>query len=485
MRRALTVAAAIVVGVSTVLFMPVPAPSASNGNAAPATLAPECLPTSPAYEHEFGLTLGFPRSPYRAPATGALRVATIYVDFPDAPAQQSVSALHEATIPAGLRLLEKLSHGRLQVTSVRSHDWVRMPHPMAHYLDQPGISTDGIRHHAFMVDAVAAADATMNFQGVDIVGVVMDKALLRPPLGIAFIGTPSVALTADGNEMYDGFTLMHPLFRVDTVVAHEILHNLGLVDLYDGSAPGGGAFPSPRNRFVGEFSIMGEVRGHSPELLAWEQWMLGWLTQDDISCVTSGSREVNLSAVSTSSGARMAMVPLDSNRFVAIEVRSKHGLNNPPRPGVLPYLVQPDIPTSQGPVRIPMAREPEVIQPLGVGTQWVIEGVGIEVLSAQGLTYRVRVHAQVPAPTPPGSVVQLKAARAKGGVLVTWQAPPATGWTTLTGYEYRAGTSPWTPVSGTRATLPAPSRGQVVVIEVRAANAQGVGPSTRVTYRAR
>ena len=230
---------------------------------------------------------------------------------------------------------------------------------------------------------------------------------------------------------------------------------------------------------------MGEGRGHSPELFAWEQWVLGWLKDDAISCVTTGTQEVTLSAVSTTTGTRMAMVPLGSNRFVALEARAKHGLDSPPTPGILPYLVQPDIPTSYGPVRIPTVTDPEIIKPLGVGAQWVIEGVGIEVLSAQGLTYRVRVHAQAPAPTSPGSVVQLKATRAKSGVLVTWKAPRDTGWTTLTGYEYRLGTGAWTLVTGTRVNVPTPSRGQSLVVEVRAANSQGVGPSTRVTYRSR
>lgn len=485
MNRVSTGVAAVILGTAAALVVPSTAPSASVPSAPRASLPPDCIPSASPQELAFGLHLGFPRSPLRAPATGTLRIAVLYVDFSDAPAQQSVGSLHAATIPEGLRHLEKLSHRQLRVTEIHTSQWVRMPKPMTDYLDAPGISGDGYLHHAFIADAVAAADPILDFRGIDVVGVVMDKAVLRPPLGIAMIGSPEFVLTADGHTMYDGFTLMHPLYKVHTVVAHEILHNLGLVDLYDGRGAGGGTFTSPRNRFVGEFSTMGEGRGHSPELFAWEQWVLGWLKDDAISCVTTGTQEVTLSAVSTTTGTRMAMVPLGSNRFVALEARAKHGLDSPPRPGVLPYLVQPDIPTSFGPVRIPTVTDPEVMQPLGVGAQWIIEGVGIEVLSAQGLTYRVRVHAQVPAPTPPGSVVQLKAARAKGGVLVTWQAPPATGWTTLTGYEYRAGTGPWTPVSGTRATLPAPSRGQVVVIEVRAANAQGVGPATRVTYRAR
>lgn len=485
MNRVSTGLAAVILGTAAALVAPATAPSASVPSASRASLPPDCLPSASPEQSGSGLHLGFPRSPLRAPAVGTLRIAVLYVDFPDAPAQQSVGSLHAATIPEGLRHLEKLSHGRLRVTEIHTSQWVRMPKPMTDYLDAPGISSSGDLHHAFMADAVAAADPILDFRDIDIVGVVMDKAQLRPPLGIAMIGSPDFALIADGHEMYDGFTLMHPLFKVHTVVAHEILHNLGLVDLYDGSAPGGAAWPSPRNRFVGEFSIMGEVRGHSPELFAWEQWVLGWLEDDAISCVTTGTQEVTLSAVSATTGTRMATVPLGGNRFVAIEVRAKHGLDSPPRPGVLPYLVQPDIPTSSGPVRIPTRRDPEVIQPLGVGTQWVIEGVGVEVLSSQGLTYRVRVHAQAPAPTSPGSVAQLKASRAKSGVLVTWQAPRDTGWTTLTGYEYRVGTGPWTPATGTRVNIPSPGRGQSLVIEVRAVNAQGQGPSTRVNYRAR
>lgn len=445
--------------------------SASSAGVVTTSLPDTCLPTA---SDPFGLHLGLPRSPFRSPTVGRLGVAVIYADFDDAPAQVDVATMHARTIPDGIEHLEALAHGLLDVTTSRSPRWVRMPKPMSYYLDAPSISTDGGKHRQFIADAIASADSIMDFTGIDIVGVVLDQAPRRFPLGIAFIGDDYSSFEADGHKMTDGFTLMHPIFNIDTVVAHEILHNLGLVDLYDGSVDGL-ASPDPRDRFVGEFGTMGNSRGHSPELFGWEQWILGWIPDDDIACVTTGSQEITLSAVSTTSGTRLAIVPLGANRFAAFEVRAQHGLDNPPQSGVLPYVVSPDTPTAQGPIRIPPTRDPLVMDPLQVGSQWVMEGVAVEVLSGSGTSYHVRVHTEVPKAIAPGPVQGLRSSPSARGIAVTWSAPLARGWAEISGYEYRVGTGRWTPTSKTAVIVKAIKRGSTARVQVRAINEVGSG----------
>lgn len=449
-----------------------------------ATLPATCVPSGDGRDHFAGLHLGFPRSPDRAPATGDLKIAVIYVDFEDAPAEEDIASMHARTIPGGLEHLEKLSHGRLDVQATRSPSWIRMPMTLAHYLDNPGIRWSSDFHRDFIADAIAAADSKMSFAGVDIVGVVIETEIPRPPLGIAMPLDKASAFTADGQVIADAFTLMHPLFMVETVVAHEILHNLGLVDLYDGS-PTVPQEPGAANGFVGGYSTMGDSREHSPELFAWEQWVLGWVRDENVACVEADSREVRLSAVSTSAGTRLATVPLGSNRFVAFEVRAKHGLDDPPRPGVLPYVVSPDTPTAYGPIRVPRSEGYEVIQPLRVGEQYLIEGVGVEVLSGRGTEYVIRVHKEAPEATAAGAVRNLRAVSGARDITISWGAPLATGWTPITGYEYRIGAGAWIPTTRSTARIPAIKRGAMVTVQVRALNVSGAGTLSTVKIRGR
>ena len=482
-RLTITGVAGSVIAAGSLLLLSTPSTAADPGRDLP-PLSETCLPTVSESEQEFGLHLGFPRSPYRPPTTGRLDVAVIYVDFPDAPAEEPIAEMHARTIPDGLVHLEKLSHGRIDAYATRSPNWVRMPKPITAYLDNPGIRFDGRAHHQFIVDAVAAADPVMDFTHVDIVGVVIEKNLPRPPLGIAFIGGEGSTFSADGRTMTDAFTLMHPLFLVDTVVAHELLHNLGLVDLYDGR-PDVPAETGAVDQFVGGYSTMGNSRGHSPELFSWEQWVLGWIPDDDVACVQGGAREIRIAAASTSKGTRLATVPLGGNRFVAFEVRAAHGLDRPPRPGVLPYVVSPDTPTSYGPIRVPRAKGYEVIPPLRVGEQYILEGVGVEVLSGRGTQYSIRVHPTAPAAEAPGAVRNLRVSSTPRLATISWAAPLATGWTTITGYQYRVGLGPWIATTSTNANVTPPKRGGVIEVQVRAVNIAGEGPPTKGLLRAR
>ena len=440
----------------------------------------ECIPKGE--DDAYGFHLGFPRSPLRGPTRGRMQVAAIYVDFDDEPARGDATSIHAQTIPPGLKQLERLSHGQLDAESIQTRSWIRMPQPKSFYFPPDG-GEAGPRFFDLVEDAIVAADSELDFSDVDIVGITLEQSALQPPLGVAIVEGANV-ITADGNDIVNAFVLSHPLNRPDTVVAHEILHNLGLPDLYDYSAVSL-EIPVPRHRFVGGFSTMGDNRGHSPELFAWEQWVLGWLDDASVVCLDEGATEVELSAVSARSGTRMAVVPLGGNRFVAVEVRARGGLDSPPVPGVLPYLVSVDTPTGLGPIRVPATRDPLVIDPLPVGTQWVIEGVGLEILSSRGGTYRVRVHPDVPAPSKPGRVGGLRATKSSKYVTVAWTKPLAPGWTTITGYEYRVGKGPWIRTGSERVRIPAAKLKESLRVQVRAVNSSGPGLPSSLSLRNR
>ena len=232
---------------------------------------------------------------------------------------------------------------------------------------------------------------------------------------------------------------------------------------------------------------MGDITGRAPGLFAWERWVLRWIRDDQVTCLGEGVAEIQLASVNRRlEGNRIGVVPLDGTRFLALEARTRHGLDSQGFDGVLPYVVDPAIPTGYGPIRVPVNTKGSIMEPLTVGMTLAVEGVGIQVLSRREDSFAIRVHSPAPAPTPPTSVAEARATRLFGsGVMVSWREPLHTGWTPVTNYEYRIGKGRWSVTSETQVTLRAPKRGQAMVVEVRAVNAQGVGPSTRVTYRSR
>lgn len=421
----------------------------------------------------------------RLPSTGSINVTTIFVDFPDAPTAISTSVYYNTHIAPGLGFLEAFSQGRLKVEDSRSTGWVRMPKPSTAYAYSRQMSSD--THRNFIQEAVTASDATVDFARTDALVIVMPPDLKAPDYAVspAFLGVPNYAIAADGNTIFNATTIGTDWpFHRPFVVAHELLHTMGLVDLYDFSGTWEGT-PYVQ-RFVGPYSLMGHY-STNPEPLGWERWVLGWLEDDQATCLGAGTHEMSLDSVARKgSSDRLAVFPLGGSQFLALEARTKTGLDSAGSEGVLPYVVDPSIPTGSGPIRVPATNPRSVIRTLTPGQSAVVEGMGIEVLSRQGDSFTVRVHSPVPSATVPDAVAQAKATRLFGSsVTISWKEPLRNGWATITGYEYRIGSRPWTATRETTLSLRAPKRGQVLVVEVRAVNSQGAGPATRVTYRSR
>lgn len=420
----------------------------------------------------------------RLPSTGSIRVTTIFIDFSDAPSSTPTSGYYETHISPGLRFLEAFSQGRLKVEANRATSWVRMPKAASAYAYSRQMSSE--THRDFIQAAVTAADPTVDFSRTDALVVVMPPDIKAPNYEVspAFLGVPGFAVAADGKTIFNATTIGTDWpFHRPFVVAHELLHTMGLVDLYDFEGTWDGT-PYVQG-FVGPYSLMGHY-STNPEPFGWERWVLGWLEDDQATCLGTGTHEISLESIAQkSSSDRLAVLPLGGSRFLALEARTKTGLDSGGSEGVLPYVVDPSIPTGSGPIRVPATSPRSVIRTLIAGQSEVVEGMGIEVLDRKGDAFTVRVHTSLPTTTLPSQVHAPTITRLLGTVTVAWQPPLRDGWTPITAYEYRIGTGRWTRATDTKTLIRAPKRGQVLTVEVRALNAVGAGPAARLTLRIR
>lgn len=105
------------------------------------------------------------------------------------------------------------------------------------------------------------------------------------------------------------------------VMAHEIGHLFGLMDLWD---------PSDSLAWQGlsaaPFDLMSTGAGwdYAPDFFAWEKWLLGWISDTDVQCISAVSVdfETPIGKLSDKSGIRLVVINYQGNLF-AVENRVK------------------------------------------------------------------------------------------------------------------------------------------------------------------
>ncbi|KAF2248075.1 M6 metalloprotease [Trematosphaeria pertusa] len=290
----------------------------------------------------------------KAPSTGPLRAALIFVDFPDSPADQFGQSTEDLYAPLKSQpadLYSQMSYGKLEFEIVPLLDqFYRMPNDSVSYgfADDDGMT--GEEHGRYINDALAAVGDSFSFQGIDVL-------FIASPNGTEEINRSasySNAVTApDGSEFTAGNVItygndLYPEGEWQTV-NHETGHAMGLPDLYPYS-PGGNAL------FVGGFDMMGLVWGQSPDLFAWHKWRLNWIEDGDVNCVAeNGVTTHRLSPIEVAGGTKAIAIPVNATGYVMAEVRSKQGANSEAcdeGTGVLLYTTDSALGSGDGPVRV-------------------------------------------------------------------------------------------------------------------------------------
>jgi M6 family metalloprotease-like protein len=300
-----------------------------------------------------GLGSGFPVDEQALPAVGTLRAAMLFVDFEDHPADAGSLDEAEANLASGVEYLERVSGGRLDVTTTTSDGWVRMPEPSTAYPFERGLTYED--HVRYIGDAIAAADAGFDFSDVDVVWV---SATKQAP-NITYSPTTNfLDVTADGNHLMHAVTFGYDQWRWGgLVLAHETGHSLGLPDLYLFEAPP--EDPGNWHAAVGGWDLMGLISGSGPEYLAWHRWQLGWLDDEQVVC--AGPERVTrarLSPVVESGDPHpgrdtMLVYPVSATRAVVVENRQPLGYDEGiAAAGALVHTVDTSVRSGEGPVRV-------------------------------------------------------------------------------------------------------------------------------------
>ncbi|MEW2576817.1 M6 family metalloprotease domain-containing protein [Streptomyces syringium] len=285
--------------------------------------------------------------------TGVIRIAMVFVDFPDAPATEA-PASDSARITPGADWVRQASYGRTRLSIAEHRRWARMPHRSTDYGFARGLSHE--THEAYLKDAVTTADPYVDFSRYDMVYVVPTRNASAVSFTPTYIYEPGTAgVVADGRRVAWAVTFGQDMWHWDhRLVGHESAHAFGLPDLYAFDAGG------DTHRFTGGWDVMGLIGGAGSQYFAWQSWKLGWTHDRQVVCRASRGRDaVRLTAVEYGGGTKMAVIR--TGPTTAYVVESRRALRADARAcatGALVYKVDSSVPTGKGPIRV-MDAEPD------------------------------------------------------------------------------------------------------------------------------
>ena len=272
-------------------------------------------------------------------AKGTIRATVLFVDFSDGAGTDSPESIVGNWMAPGVAWLANASYGRASVQLNPVLRWIRMPRSADSYGYARGLTFE--THRAYVGDAIAAADPSVDFSQTDILYIV---AARTGTIGFSptFRGSAGT-FVADGRRLGPTVTFGLDAYNYGrTILPHETDHLFGLPDLY---AFAGG------HPFVGTWDYMGNVF-QPTDLFAWQRLKLGWLDAGQFTCADSGKATDAVLAPLASPGG-MKAVFAKTGTTTAVVVENRQPVANDASicdAGALVYTVDSAIASGQGPI---------------------------------------------------------------------------------------------------------------------------------------
>lgn len=300
---------------------------------------------------------GFPQHPDYSITSSKLNVQLIYVDASDLKSNVSPSRDARFWINGVGKFLNDMAEGRVTFNFNFVNKYFRLPKPITTY----GITREKQGDTAaFVQAAIDAADKEVDFTNVDFVIVILPPNVSAKQVDYS----PAIPLEkAFPFRTDEGLVYRATLAGQDTrwpeghtLISHEMGHLLGLQDFYWYGWKTGMPYEQ-QFKFMGHFDNMNFAPGKAREWVAWNRWLLGFLSDDQVRCVTSQATTVHeLTTVSTrSKNPKLVVIPIDKYSAIVIESRRKARYDNQTltrNNGALVYRIDTRKQSGFGPIEI-------------------------------------------------------------------------------------------------------------------------------------
>ena len=358
-------------------------------------------------------TAGFPLPDHALTSLGTVRVAVLFVDFPNAIATHSTLTEAHMGLPHVEDYFETSSYHKVDFEFVPLHQWLRAEHNFEHYLEPTAIGGTAVGR-GINDEATRLTDSHIDFTNFDAIMVVLPSSRFGD--GIA----SGRAHTNEGTVSHTVRINSNPLdqprapHRWGPIGAHELSHNLGLLDMYpyDQDLRNRPDEPTQSNLARTQIGLMGlgvyypgaSANWDADEMLAWSRWQLEWLDSTQVQCVTGNEATVTLGPVGDpGENSAMAAIPLSETEVIVIESRRRIGYDAPEvfsgrtglaNEGVLIYTIDASLESGQLPVRVANDNGNGIVDRnpiLTTGESLTTKGYTITVQSSTDATHTVTI----------------------------------------------------------------------------------------------
>jgi M6 family metalloprotease-like protein len=295
---------------------------------------------------------GFPIPEGRLALNEQIQTKVVYVNFSDTnqsdvqSPQENFSRFQEFSED----FYGEMSGKKLAFNWDINPEYINLPNPVTAY--GSGRDIDGQR---IIEDAIVQSDGAIDFSGTDMLVIVLSPSVSEQQAGVS-PAYPQNALnpfvTNEGNIL-NATLLAGDAHRVGPgIFAHEVGHLLGLQDFYAFSAASWEVqdqFP-----YLGGFDLMNNVSGGAERLLAWNRFNMGWMSDEQVSCIEEPGEYLvslqNNEMIGDSSN--LVILKLSGTTAIGIESIRQSKYCESCQAGVLVYFIDTTIRSGFGPVRI-------------------------------------------------------------------------------------------------------------------------------------
>jgi M6 family metalloprotease-like protein len=261
-------------------------------------------------------------------STGTINVQILFVKYPDSPKKSKgyiKDQLSMLDLDVVSEYFKQSSYGKTKIKFRIHNSWINMPNNSYDYRMYANYQSDWreIEQNYFR-SVLASADPKIDFSKSDVAYIVSDPDLF-----------PTYVQLRDF-QVADGKALKAVVYNQTSafIATHELLHTLGLKDLYGNSNSGFGSQGGMEH-----YSIMSQANGGT-NLTGYEKYSLGWLGSKDVICQESGSLTVKLNSLD-SKGTKLVLLPLNAQEMLGIEYRKNEKVDKYlGSTGVLVYLIK-------------------------------------------------------------------------------------------------------------------------------------------------
>lgn len=331
------------------------------------------------------LTAGFPREPSLMPSTGKVRNLFLFVDFPDNPSKSNSKKFADNYFTTAKKFFENISYGKMTPELTVNSKVYRINKNSASYK----LFNDGQGDFQGLAqDALDAADNDIDFSNFDLVTIVPPTNTKQIKSSGALTGSSELLKTKDknfssviiigANKLSD---FKEPGFGW-SFYAHEFGHVLGITHPFkyiEGN-------PGPI------WDLMGNGGTSVPEFIGWHRFILNWLGEKEIACLSKESKETFQQTLkplnSKELGKKLLIKPLSATQALVVEVRRQSSFDQltPKETGTLVYLVDVTKGDDQGVITIisskKTTKDTQILGSSKPGEKVFFKGTTIQVISS-------------------------------------------------------------------------------------------------------